>query len=54
MFRLCLEFGWTPREVRALSAVDVQRFTLILNELQHRSALTAEADDATTILISDD
>ena len=54
MFRLCQEFGWTPYQVRALPAVDVLRFVLILNELQRVSTLAAVDDDATTIVITDD
>jgi hypothetical protein len=55
MFRLCQEFGWTPQQVRDLSAVDVQRFVLILDELQRTSGVVAAADDdATTIVITDD
>jgi hypothetical protein len=56
MFRLCREFGWTPAAVRALSAVDVQRFVLILDELQRTSSVVSVSaeDDATTILITDD
>ena len=54
MFRLCQEFGWTPHEVRTLSAVDVQRFVLILNEMQRTSPVATVEDDATTIVITHD
>ena len=54
MFRLCQEFGWTPRQVRDMSAVDVQRFMLMLNDLQRSPALVVDDDDATTIVITND
>src|SRR5262249_42025645 len=54
MFRLCQEFGWTPGQVRALSAVDVQRFMVMLNETRRVPAVAAESNDDTTIVITDD
>jgi hypothetical protein len=54
MFRLCKEFGWTPGQVRALSAVDVQRFMVMLNETRRVSAVAAAPNDDTTIVITDD
>ena len=55
MFRLCQKFGWTPPQVRALSAVDVQRFMLMLDEARRASSLASEEDDAsTTIVITDE
>ena len=53
-FRLAQEFGWTPAELRAQRATDVEKFVLILEELERLSALVAEDDGGMTILISDD
>jgi len=53
-FRLCQEFGWTPLQVRAQPAGDVEKLVLILNELEQLSTLVPADDDATTILITDD
>ncbi len=52
-FRLCQEFGWTPRQVQAQRAVDIEKFILILNELERIATLVPDDEDATTILISD-
>ena len=54
MFRLCQEFGWTPQQVRAQRAEDIEKFILILNELDHLSALVSPDEDATTILIAEE
>src|SRR5215207_7025553 len=53
-FRLCQEFGWTPAEVGAQRAADIETFVLILDELERQSALAPADDDATTILITGD
>jgi hypothetical protein len=51
---LCQEFGWTPLQVRAQPAEDIEKLVLILNELEHLSTLVpAEDDGTTTILIGD-
>ena len=36
-FRLCKEFGWTPKELRRQSAKDVDLFIVILNELDSQT-----------------
>jgi len=51
-FRLCQEFGWTPAQVGAQRAADIETFVLILDELERQSALVPADDDATTILIT--
>ncbi|HEY1294520.1 MAG TPA: hypothetical protein VGJ60_15695 [Chloroflexota bacterium] len=53
-FRLCQEFGWTPAQLRAQPATDIDKFVLILSELERQSALVPADDDATTILIDGD
>ncbi len=53
LFRLCREFGWTPQQVREQPAGDIERFILILGELERLSALPPDDDDTTTILIED-
>jgi len=54
-FRLCQEFGWTPLQVRAQPAGDIEKLVLVLNELEQVSTLVpAEDDGTTTILIGDD
>ncbi len=53
-FRLCREFGWTPRQVREQTAADVEELVLILEELDRQSALVPSDEDVTTILISED
>jgi hypothetical protein len=53
-FRLCQEFGWTPQQVQAQPAQDVEKFILILNELETLSALVPADEDSTTILITHD
>jgi hypothetical protein len=54
LFRLCQEFGWTPHEVRTQRAVDIEKFVLILNELEHLSTLAPDDEDFTTIVITED
>jgi len=51
---LCQEFGWTPTQVRAQPAGDIEKIVLILNETEHLSTLVPADEDATTILIADD
>jgi hypothetical protein len=51
---LCQEFGWTPQEVRAQGAADIEKFILILKELEHLATLIPDDDDVTTILITDE
>ncbi len=53
-FRLCREFGWTPRQVRAQRAVDVEEMVLILEEMDTLSTLVSADEDTTTILIAED
>ena len=53
-FRLCQEFGWTPQQVRTQRAVDIEKFVLILSELERLSALVPDDEDATTILVTED
>jgi hypothetical protein len=50
---LCQEFGWTPQQVQAQRAVDIEKFVLILNELERIATLVSDDEDSTTILISD-
>jgi hypothetical protein len=54
LFRLCQEFGWTPQEVRAQRAVDIEKFILILKEREQLSTLAPDDEDVTTILITDE
>ena len=53
-FRLCREFGWTPQQVRAQRAVDIDEFVLILDEMDRVSTLVAPEADTTTILITEE
>lgn len=53
-FRLCQEFGWTPAQVNAQQAVDIETFIAILDELQRLSTLVSGEEDTTTIVITDD
>jgi hypothetical protein len=54
MFRLCQEFGWTPDQVRAQPAADIEAFIAILQENDRLGRLIPADDHATTILISPD
>jgi hypothetical protein len=54
MFRLCQEFGWTPDQVRAQRAADIEAFIAILQENDRLGRLIPADDHATTILISPD
>ena len=52
LFRLCQEFGWTPSQVREQTAADIEKFVVILDELERQSAQVPADEDATTILIA--
>jgi hypothetical protein len=54
LFRLCQEFGWTPLEVHGQRAVDIEKFILILNELEALATRVPDDEDVTTIVITED
>jgi len=36
-FRLCKEFGWTPKQLNGQSAKTIEEFVVILNEMDHQT-----------------
>jgi hypothetical protein len=36
-FRLCKEFGWTPKQLAKQPARVIHQFTVILNEIDHQT-----------------
>jgi len=36
-FRLCKEFGWTPKELRRQPSKTIEQFVVILNEMDRQS-----------------